>query len=120
MSSFRKYLVSRLFLSATSSKLLISKDTEIDWIAYMEEVKGVIDGDFDYKHLKGQTGPLVYPAGFVYFFTGLYYLTDNGTNILKAQYIFYAIYMIFIGVVFYIYYKSKVVTIVLNSKISQN
>ena len=41
------------------------KYTEIDWVAYMQEVEGVIgkNGTYDYALLKGQTGPLVYPAG---------------------------------------------------------
>lgn len=47
-------------------------DTNIDWDAYMEEVEGVVNGTYDYTLLKGDTGPLVYPAGFVYIFTGLY------------------------------------------------
>lgn len=34
-------------------------DTEIDWIAYMQEVEGVINGTYDYTLLKGDTGPLV-------------------------------------------------------------
>ena len=34
-------------------------DTEIDWIAYMQEVEGFINGTFDYVQLKGDTGPLV-------------------------------------------------------------
>lgn len=34
-------------------------DTEIDWEAYMEEVEGVINGTYDYRFLKGVTGPLV-------------------------------------------------------------
>lgn len=37
-------------------------DTEIDWIAYMEEVAGFLSGDWDYANLKGQTGPLVRPS----------------------------------------------------------
>ena len=37
--------------------------TEIDWVAYMQEVGGVISGERDYSLLKGNTGPLVYPAG---------------------------------------------------------
>ncbi len=56
--------------------------TEIDWKAYMQEVEGVIvNGTMDYSLLKGDTGPLVYPAGFIWFFAGLYKLTDAGTNI---------------------------------------
>lgn len=37
-----------------------TKYTEIDWIAYMQEVEGVVNGTFDYYELKGDTGPLVY------------------------------------------------------------
>jgi len=46
--------------------------TEIDWKAYMQEVQGVLDGDYDYEHLRGGTGPLVYPAGFVWLFSALH------------------------------------------------
>jgi alpha-1,3-mannosyltransferase len=34
----------------------------------MEEVEGVEKGEYNYANLKGQTGPLVYPAGFVWIF----------------------------------------------------
>lgn len=34
-------------------------DTEIDWVAYMQEVEGFISGERDYLKLKGDTGPLV-------------------------------------------------------------
>ena len=39
--------------------------TEIDWRAYMDEVGGFLDGERDYLNLRGDTGPLVYPAGWV-------------------------------------------------------
>ena len=61
------------------------KYTEIDWVAYMQEVEGVSNGTFDYSQLRGDTGPLVYPAGFVWFYMALYYITSQGTNILLAQ-----------------------------------
>jgi len=77
--------------------------TEIDWIAYMQEVKGVIDGDFNYLNLKGDTGPLVYPGGFVWIYMFLYYLTDQGKNIFLGQCIFIGIYMINLVVVFMLY-----------------
>ncbi|CAG9833463.1 unnamed protein product [Diabrotica balteata] len=70
------------------------KYTEIDWIAYMQEVEGFLNGTLDYKELKGDTGPLVYPAGFVYIYTLFYYVTSKGTNILLAQYIFLFLYLI--------------------------
>lgn len=47
----------------------VEEDTEIDWVAYMQEVKGFIDGERDYRNLRGDTGPLVYPAGFVYVYS---------------------------------------------------
>lgn len=78
----------------------------------MQEVAGVIEEkQLDYQYLKGQTGPLVYPAGFVYIYSILYWLTDSGTNIARAQWIFLIIYMVFISVVFYIYYQTKSVKI---------
>ena len=61
------------------------KYTEIDWVAYMQEVEGVSNGTYDYSQLRGDTGPLVYPAGFVWLYMGLYYITSQGTNILLAQ-----------------------------------
>lgn len=81
--------------------------TEIDWIAYMHEVEGVTNGTFDYTKLKGDTGPLVYPAGFVYIFMILYYITEHGKNIRLAQYIFAGLYILLLYLVFRIYCKSK-------------
>jgi len=76
------------------------KYTEIDWIAYMQEVEGVVNGTMDYSQLKGDTGPLVYPAGFVWLYMGLYYITSLGTNIRLAQYIFCALYVATLALVF--------------------
>ncbi|XP_041377946.1 dol-P-Man:Man(5)GlcNAc(2)-PP-Dol alpha-1,3-mannosyltransferase-like [Gigantopelta aegis] len=83
------------------------KYTEIDWVAYMQEVEGVVNGTYDYVQLKGDTGPLVYPAGFVYFYTGLYYLTSKGLEIQRAQFIFAALYLILLLVIFDIYRQTK-------------
>ncbi|CAF3924355.1 unnamed protein product [Rotaria sordida] len=80
--------------------------TEIDWQAYMQEVEGVVNGTFDYYKLKGDTGPLVYPAGFVYIYLILYYITNFGTNIRLAQYLFACLYLIMISAIFYIYYRN--------------
>lgn len=84
--------------------------TEIDWKAYMQEVEYVLNGTLDYKLIKGEilisimnftffhflgdTGPLVYPAGFVYIYTAFYYITSHGTNIHLGQYIFLALYLL--------------------------
>ncbi|XP_014681718.1 PREDICTED: dol-P-Man:Man(5)GlcNAc(2)-PP-Dol alpha-1,3-mannosyltransferase-like [Priapulus caudatus] len=83
------------------------KYTEIDWRAYMQEVEGVINGTYDYTQLKGDTGPLVYPAGFVYIYGALYYITDHGSNIRLGQYIFMGLYMLTVVTVFSIYRKAE-------------
>lgn len=51
----------------------------------------------------GDTGPLVYPAGFVYIYTLLYYITTRGTNIYLAQYIFLFFYIVQLYCSFRIY-----------------
>ncbi|KYN02252.1 PREDICTED: lethal(2)neighbour of Tid protein [Cyphomyrmex costatus] len=81
--------------------------TEIDWKAYMQEVQGFLNGTLDYSKLRGDTGPLVYPAGFVYIFSALYYITSHGANIRIAQYIFAALYAITLMLVFRIYARTK-------------
>ncbi|KAM5333083.1 dol-P-Man:Man(5)GlcNAc(2)-PP-Dol alpha-1,3-mannosyltransferase isoform 2-T2 [Glossophaga mutica] len=80
--------------------------TEIDWKAYMAEVEGVINGTYDYTQLQGDTGPLVYPAGFVYIFMGLYYVTGQGTDIRMAQHIFAVLYLATLLLVFLIYHQT--------------
>ena len=59
--------------------IIISKVpyTEIDYVAYMEEVDGwYVDGKYDYVEIRGGTGPLVYPAGFLYLFWSIQQLTN--------------------------------------------
>uniref|UniRef100_A0A8W8KG43 dolichyl-P-Man:Man5GlcNAc2-PP-dolichol alpha-1,3-mannosyltransferase n=1 Tax=Magallana gigas TaxID=29159 RepID=A0A8W8KG43_MAGGI len=83
------------------------KYTEIDWTAYMQEVEGVVNGTYDYTRLKGDTGPLVYPAGFVYIYLALYYITSYGHNVRLGQYLFAGLYMLSLIVLFDIYRKTK-------------
>ncbi|NWV46433.1 ALG3 mannosyltransferase, partial [Daphoenositta chrysoptera] len=82
-------------------------DTEIDWRAYMQEVEGVANGTLDYTQLKGDTGPLVYPAGFVYIFLGLYHATGRGSDIRLAQYLFAGLYLLNLLLVFRIYCRTN-------------
>ncbi|KAL3272040.1 hypothetical protein HHI36_022502 [Cryptolaemus montrouzieri] len=60
----------------------------------MQEVEGFLNGTMDYGKLQGDTGPLVYPAGFVYIYSALYYITSKGENIYLAQYIFMCFYLL--------------------------
>ncbi|XP_062549907.1 lethal(2)neighbour of tid protein 2-like [Armigeres subalbatus] len=81
--------------------------TEIDWKAYMQECEGFLNGTTDYSMLRGDTGPLVYPAGFVYIYSALYFITSHGQNIRLAQYIFVGIYLLQLGLVLRLYSKSR-------------
>jgi len=67
--------------------------TEIDWTAYMEEVTAYEGGERNYEKIRGGTGPLVYPAGFLYLFSFLKRWTDEGRGVRKAQYAFLIMYL---------------------------
>ncbi|XP_023934397.2 lethal(2)neighbour of tid protein 2 [Bicyclus anynana] len=81
--------------------------TEIDWKAYMQECEGFLNGTLNYTKLRGDTGPLVYPAGFVYIYSIFYFLTEHGKNIKFAQYIFIGVYLILLTLVLRIYIKTR-------------
>lgn len=51
----------------------------------MQEVKYYIDGERNYLKMHGDTGPLVYPAGFIYIFSVLYYMTNEGVDIVRGM-----------------------------------
>jgi len=92
----RWYYIGWLLFEAFVSLLIIHfvAYTEIDWEAYMQEVGLVWDyGERDYYNIYGYTGPLVYPAGFVYLYGWLRRWTDFGRQIRKAQYFFAFLYV---------------------------
>lgn len=43
----------------------------------------------------------------MYVFGALYYACDNGENIVRGQYIFAALYLLMLGLVSYIYVRTK-------------
>ncbi|XP_017108391.2 lethal(2)neighbour of tid protein [Drosophila bipectinata] len=81
--------------------------TEIDWVAYMQECEGFLNGTTNYALLRGDTGPLVYPAAFVYIYSALYFVTSQGANVRLAQYIFAGIYLLQLALVLRLYAKSR-------------
>jgi alpha-1,3-mannosyltransferase len=88
--------------------LNFDKDTEIDWTTYMQQVSLFMAGERDYTLLKGDTGPLVYPAAHVYIYSGLYFITDQGRDIWLAQWIFMVLYLVTLAVVIQCYRMAKV------------
>ncbi|XAR61320.1 Dolichyl-P-Man:Man(5)GlcNAc(2)-PP-dolichol alpha-1,3-mannosyltransferase [Bertholletia excelsa] len=80
--------------------------TKIDWDAYMSQVSGFLAGERDYSNLKGDTGPLVYPAGFLYIYSAMQYVT--GGQIYPAQILFGILYIVNLAIVLFIYVKTDV------------
>ncbi|KAH0637051.1 dol-P-Man:Man(5)GlcNAc(2)-PP-Dol alpha-1,3-mannosyltransferase [Solanum tuberosum] len=81
--------------------------TKIDWDAYMSQVTGFLEGERDYSNLKGDTGPLVYPAGFLYIYSAIQYVT--GGQVYPAQILFGFLYMLDLAIVVFMYLKTDVV-----------
>lgn len=97
-------------LDAVLCKTVIARIpyTEIDWVAYMQQISQIIAGESDYSLIKGDTGPLVYPAGHVKVFKQLYNITDKGTNIHVAQTLFMWVYLFTLAIVLRMYVRAKV------------
>ncbi|OKL56273.1 Dol-P-Man:Man(5)GlcNAc(2)-PP-Dol alpha-1,3-mannosyltransferase [Talaromyces atroroseus] len=93
---------------ALLSGLIISKVpyTEIDWKTYMQQIALYQAGERDYTAIKGDTGPLVYPAAHVYVYSFLYELTNQGQDIALGQIIFAGIYIATLIVVMTCYLRA--------------
>jgi alpha-1,3-mannosyltransferase len=59
----------------------------------MQQTTQFLNGERDYTKIRGDTGPLVYPAGHVYIYTVLNALTRGGEDILTAQVLFAGLYL---------------------------
>ena len=75
----------------------------VDWQAYMEQVTQWRGGESDYERLRGGTGPLVYPAGFLHLFAALQRLAGGdggaagglqGAPLLRVQAAFLCAYLL--------------------------
>ncbi|KAH9276443.1 hypothetical protein BASA83_001139 [Batrachochytrium salamandrivorans] len=104
------FLLSLLLVEAALIIVIIARVeyTQIDWSTYMQQVSAFMAGELDYKNLHGDTGPLVYPAGFLYVYSLLYVLTGGGKYILLAQIIFGGIYITTLFVVILLYRRSQI------------
>ena len=70
----------------------------------MQQISTIIKGnEFDYTKVRGGTGPLVYPAGHVWIYSVLWWVTDQGSYTKRAQWIFGGVYVSVTAVVLAIY-----------------
>ena len=60
----------------------------IDWTCYMEQIGIYQTGDLDYLNYNSRHGPCVYGGAYIYIFDFLHRLTEEGKNLLRAQWIF--------------------------------
>lgn len=92
------FLISLLLFEIILCSLIVRHVpyTEIDWIAYNEEVDAWWrDGERDYANIRGGTGPLVYPAGFLYLYRAIQYAAGgDGSDVPAAQRIFVGLYVV--------------------------
>lgn len=72
----------------------------------MQQIALYRAGERDYTAIKGDTGPLVYPAAHVYVYNFLYELTSKGQDIALGQYVFAGIYIATLIVVMGCYIKA--------------
>ncbi|VDO67117.1 unnamed protein product [Onchocerca flexuosa] len=85
--------------------------TEIDWSTYIQQVSCYERGIRNYSKIEGDTGPIVYPAGHIWFYLILSRITNAGKDIRTAQYIFEFLYLTSLLLVFRIYYMSYKVSL---------
>ncbi|KAI6193763.1 Methyltransf-11 domain-containing protein [Aphelenchoides besseyi] len=83
------------------------KYTNIDWTAYMEQVEIYKNGERNYFKIRGDTGPLVYPAGHLHIYSLLHQITDEGRDVRKAQWIFVGVYVSTQLLVFALFARSR-------------
>lgn len=101
------YLIALLLLEAILCSAIVKfvPYTEIDWEAYMQEVELWQGGELDYRKIRGGTGPLVYPAGFLYLYAWLRRISNQGNDISQAQTVFIFLYVINTAIVLTTYSK---------------
>jgi len=87
--------------------IAVTPYTEIDWATYMEQVEVFLNGERDYRQIEGPTGPVVYPANFLYIFSALYKLTAAGTRIDRAQFLFAIFHALNVSIVARTYLEDE-------------
>lgn len=77
-------------VASIACKVIVAKvpHTEIDFSTYMQQVEMVNAGALDYSIIEGDSGPIVYPAGFILVYQFIYWLSDGGADMRIAQHAF--------------------------------
>jgi alpha-1,3-mannosyltransferase len=75
--------------------------TEIDYSTYIQQAESFLNGELHYPSIRGDSGPLVYPAGHLYF----YAFVGQFKSLYFSQIVFAVLYLVNLFVVLQIYKK---------------
>lgn len=81
--------------------------TEIDYSTYMQQISQIENGELDYNKIKGDTGPIVYPGGYVFIYSWMKMITQGMNNLNKGQEVFKYLYLISFILTILIYIQSS-------------
>lgn len=96
-------------LEAMLLELIICKVpyTEIDYSTYMQQIDQIERGQLDYNKIKGDTGPIVYPGGYVFIYSWMKVITDGMNNLARGQEFFRLLYLVSLALTFLIYIQAS-------------
>lgn len=95
-----------LFFESAALKIIVNNVpyTEIDYQTYMQQIDMIqYQHNFNYSEVRGDTGPLVYPAGHVAIYKLMYKITNGTSLINNGQVCFRFLYLITMVVQFICY-----------------
>ncbi|KAI5952122.1 ALG3 [Candida margitis] len=90
-------------IASIITKIIITRVayTEIDYTTYLQQIDKVNAGELDYANIYGDSGPIVYPAGFITVYQYIQWLC--GDNVNEAQYIFGYCFTATVALVCFVY-----------------
>lgn len=77
--------------------------TEIDYSTYMQQITQIESGELNYSRITGDTGPIVYPGGYVFIYSWMKKLTNGMEDLYRGQEAFRLLYLVSLGMTFLIY-----------------
>jgi alpha-1,3-mannosyltransferase len=96
LQSLRRNAISLILVFETILCLLIInivRYTPIDYPTYIQQVRIFEQGERNYYEIKGDTGPLVYPAGFLYTYSFISWITSFTLSVGAVQMVFALVYL---------------------------